>query len=231
MKIAHLCAILLLCPAASATAAERGYSVTDFDRVRVDGPYKVTLATNRSPSARVYGSQRAIEGVLVEVQGRTLIVKRNSQNWGGYPGQSAGPVEIRLSTPGLRTAAMNGAGSLAIDTLRGASIDLTVSGSGLISVAALQADRLNVAIVGAGHAELAGKAAIAQILVRGTGGVDGAALSVKNAKIGAEGPVDIKLAATSSANIVANGSGSITVTGNPACTVKSTGSGNVSCGD
>jgi hypothetical protein len=64
-------ALLLLAPlmAAPAHAAERGYSVTDFDRIRIDGPYRVTLTTGRSPGARAVGAQAAIEGVAVEVQG------------------------------------------------------------------------------------------------------------------------------------------------------------------
>ena len=39
---AALLVILLVAPAHTGT---RGYSVTDFDRIRVEGPYTVTLAT------------------------------------------------------------------------------------------------------------------------------------------------------------------------------------------
>lgn len=233
MKILPLLAAMLSVAAgwaAPAGAAERGYSVTDFDRIRVDGPYRVTLATGRSPSARATGSPGAIDALSVEVQGRTLIVRRNSAAWGGQPGRADGSVELRLSTPAIRAAALNGAGSLSIDRLRGASIDLSVSGAGLLSVGAIEADRLTAGVIGSGRMTLAGRAAIAQIGVRGTGGIDGAALVVKDAKVGAEGPGDIKLSATDTANVLANGSGSMTVLGNPACTVKASGSAAVVCG-
>lgn len=223
-------ALALLTLAAAAPAAERGYSVTDFDRIRVDGPYKVTLATGRSPSARASGSPAAIDAVSIETQGRTLVVRRNSQSWGGYPGKSAGPVEIRLSTPDLRAAALNGAGSLAIDRIRGQSVDLAVAGSGALSVGAVEADRLSVTVVGNGRAEVAGKAATAQIGVRGAGGFGGAKLVVKDVKIAADGPADITVAAVASAGVVSNGTGNIVVLGSPACIVKASGSGTVACG-
>lgn len=221
---------LLVSLSVNVSAAERGYSVTDFDRVRIDGPYKVTIATGRSPSGRAIGSQAGIDGVSVDLQGRTLIVRRNSQTWGGYPGKSAGPVEVRLTTHGLRAATLNGAGSLAIDTIKGQTIDLTVSGSGLLKVGAVAADRLNVTVVGNGRAEVAGKAAIAQLGVRGTGAIDAETLIAKDARIVADGPGDITVAATATASVVSNGAGNITVLGSPTCTIKASGSGEVVCG-
>ena len=222
--------LLLAATAFPAVAAERGYSVTDFDRIRIDGPYKVTLATGRSPGARAFGAQGAIDAVTVEVQGRTLIVKRNSQTWGGYPGKPAGPVELRITGYAPRAATLNGAGSLVIDKMKGASLDLLVAGSGLLTVGAIEADRLTVGVIGNGRAEVAGKAAIAQLAIRGTGVIDGGKLITKDAKVIADGPGSITVSATVTAGVVSNGAGEIVVLGNPACTVKANGSGTVACG-
>lgn len=221
---------LALLAASPALAAERGYSVTDFDRIRVDGPYKVTLATGRSPGARAIGAPGALDAVVVEVQGRTLIVRRNGQSWGGYPGTSAGPVEVRVTGHALRSAAVNGAGSLLVDKLKGAAVDLLVAGSGSLTVAAIDADRLGVGVTGNGRATVAGKAAGAQLAVRGTGVIDAAALVVKDVKIASDGPGTVTVAATSTAGVVSHGAGEIVVTGRAACTVKATGSGTVACG-
>jgi hypothetical protein len=43
-------------------------------------------------------------------------------------------VEVRVTGYTLRAAALNGAGSLAIDKVKGASLDLVVAGSGLLTV-------------------------------------------------------------------------------------------------
>lgn len=226
-----LLAPVLLGLSTIAGAAERGYSVTDFDRIRVDGPYRVTLATGRSPGARAFGSQGAIDAVAVELQGRLLIVRRSSQSWGGYPGQPAGPVEVRLTTHGLRGAAVSGAGSLTIDRLKGQSLDLAVAGSGRLEVGAIETDRLSVAVVGSGVVTVSGTAATAQIGVRGTGAVEGERLTVKSIKVAAEGAGDLRITATQTASVLANGTGNIVVLGNPACTIKAPGSGTVACGD
>ncbi len=97
-------AILALCIAAfpsASTAAERTLSVTSFDRVRIEGPFKVTV-TGVSPFAKIIGSTSAFDSVTVDQQGRTLIVRPNSSNWGGYPGQSRGSVEVSVGTGDFR---------------------------------------------------------------------------------------------------------------------------------
>ena len=89
MKTAALAALLLV--AAPAMAATRSYSVTSFDRIRVDGPYQLMLKTNVAPFARAAGSQQALDAVSIRVEGRTLIVRADEGgSWGGYPGQQPG---------------------------------------------------------------------------------------------------------------------------------------------
>src|SRR3954451_19033136 len=105
-------ALLLLLPAAAA-AADRTYTVTDFDRVQVDGPYEVVLTTGGPSGARATGSQLALDAVTVEVSGATLRVRTNRSAWGGYPGQPVEPAKIRLTTRDLKSATVVGAGSLA----------------------------------------------------------------------------------------------------------------------
>src|SRR5215211_6563746 len=106
--------------AAPAEAATRSFGVSGFDRIRVDGPFKVRLATGVAPFATASGgSAAALDSVTIDVQGRTLVVHGNQSSWGGYPGDSKGPVEIRIGTHELGAAWLNGSGSLAIDKARG----------------------------------------------------------------------------------------------------------------
>lgn len=97
---ARLASVLtaVLCLAAPAAAATRSYTVTSFDRVRVDGPYSVQLSTGRSPFARASGSAQALDGLSLRVEGRTLVIRRNTSVWGGYPGQAQDPLEINVGT-------------------------------------------------------------------------------------------------------------------------------------
>ena len=224
--LAFACAALAL--AAPAGAAERNFSVTGFDRIRVDGPFRVRLKTGVAPFARASGSPAAINGVSIEVQGRTLVVRKNPGNWGGYPGESPGPVEIAVGTHELSTVWVNGAGSLAIDKVKGLSFDLSLQGPGSLAIDQIAVDRLKAGLSGSGSAVLGGKAAQVTAIVRGTSSLDAAGLTVKDATIGAEGTTVVKLTATGTAKVDTQGLATVELAGRPACTVRAVGSAVVS---
>ena len=222
---AWLPALCLAAIAASpAMAAERNFSVTSFDRVRVDGPYKVKLTTGVPPFAVATGSAIAIDRVSVSVEGRTLIVRQNPGSWGGYPGEAPGPVEIEVGTHELSQAWLNGSGTLAIDRIRGLTFDLALQGSGSAAIGDADVDQMKIGISGAGSVTIAGKAPKLTAVVRGTSTLDAAGLTAKDALVGAEGPSDVRVLATATAKVDARGTTSVAVGGNPSCTVKAEGS-------
>ena len=49
-----------------ASAAERNFTVTGFDRIRIDGPYRVRLTTGVAPFAKASGSAAALQGVSID---------------------------------------------------------------------------------------------------------------------------------------------------------------------
>ncbi len=227
MKRLILAASLLA--ASPALAADRNFGVSGFDRVRVDGDYKVNLTVGVAPFARASGSARALDPVDVVVEGRTLIVRANrSASWGGYPGESAGPVEINIGTHELTAAYVNGAGSLAINQVRGLKFEASAQGAGSIAIAKVDVDQFQLALAGAASAQLAGKALKLTAIIRGTSAFDGEALTVKDAVIGAQGPAIVKLTATGTAKVDAIGVASITLVGKPSCIVTVKGSASVS---
>ena len=227
MKTAALAALFLL--AAPAEGAVRNFSVTSFDRIRVDGPYQVSLKTNVAPFARASGAQGSLDSVSIKVEGRTLIVRTDSHNaWGGYPGEGRGPVTIELGTHDLSTVWVNGAGAIAIDRVKGLSFDLAIMGSGVARIDSAEVDQLKVGMSGSASARIAGKAGKMTATIRGTSSLDAEGLAIKDAVIGAEGPALVKAAVTGTAKVDALGLAQVTLAGNPSCTVKSEGSASVS---
>jgi hypothetical protein len=219
----------LLLSAAPATAATRNFGVSGFDRVRVDGDYKVTLTVGAPPSAKAMGSMRALDPVDVVVEGRTLIVRsKKSASWGGYPGESAGPVEVLIATHELTAAFVNGAGSLAINRVRGLKFEGSAQGAGAISIDQVEVDQLQLALAGAASARLTGRAGKFTAMVRGSSTLDGESLVVKDAVIGAQGPAIVKLTATGTAKVDALGVAAVTLGGKPSCLVTIKGSASVS---
>jgi hypothetical protein len=217
--------------AAPADAAERRYSVTDFDRIQVEGPFEVTLTTGRSGSATATGDVRAIDRLSLEVQGRTLRIRPNRSAWGGFPGEAGGgPLKIAVTTHGLRAASVNGSGSIAIDGAKGLRFDLTVRGSGHIGIAKVEADNLSVGLLGSGKIVLAGKAKELVATISGAGNLEAAGLTADEAKLTADTAGDISLGVRRDVEIIVTGQGDTHIVGRPSCRVKSLSSGRVVCG-
>lgn len=222
-----LLALASLPATAAAPTTQRTYSVSGFDRIRIDGPYQVQLKTNVAPFARARGTSASLDGVSIKVEGRTLVVRAGGGGWGGYPGEGRGPVTIEVGTHELAVAYINGAGGLTIDRVKAQKFELSVNGPGVARIDSTDVDQLNVGITGAGSARLSGRAAKATAIVRGTSTFDGDSLRVTDAVIGAEGPSVVRAQVHNEAKIDAMGLAAVTLTGNPACTVKAQGSANV----
>lgn len=227
LPILALLALASLPAAAAAPTTQRTYSVSGFDRIRIDGPYQVHLKTNVAPFARAKGTAASLDGVSIKVEGRTLVVKAGGGGWGGYPGEGRGPVTIEVGTHELATAWVNGAGALLVDRIKAQKFDLSINGSGVAKIDSTDVDQLSVGITGAGSARLAGRAAKVTAIIRGTSTFEGDELKVTDAVIGAEGPSVVRAQVSQDARVDASGLASVTLAGNPACTVKAQGSANV----
>ena len=220
-----LCVITLASPA---DAASRNFGIESFDRIRVDGPFKVKLTTGVPPFAKATGSPKGLDRVAIDVQGRTLVVRPEKATWSGYPGEEQGPVEISLGTHELSAAWLNGTGSLTISKVEGLTFDLSIQGTGMIRIDQADVDQLRVTAGGTANVALAGKTGKLTATIRGLSNLDAEKLITKDAKIGAEGPATIKANITNDATINASGVATIALAGDPTCITKLTGSASVS---
>ena len=226
----RILAFLLLAPlfilgaASPLAAAERNYSVTDFNKVRVEGPFAVTLATNVAPFARASGTPRALDRVSLRVDGRTLIIRVDRSAWGGTADEDAGPVTIAVGTHGLDQATLSGPGSLAIDRVRGLEFSLASFGSGAASVGAVATDRLTIFAKGSGSTRVAGATKMLDAALNGPGLIDASGLTAKDARLSALGPASLRATVTNSVKLTASGTATITLDGGAACERKVTGS-------
>lgn len=216
--------------ASPVVAAERHYSIIDFDRIQVDGPYQVTVTTGGSSSARATGSSAALDRLAIDVQGRTLRVRSNSSAWGGYPGKPTELANVTLTARDLQAVMVNGSGTLSVDRAKGLKFSISLIGSGRASIGALESDALLVNLMGSGTVSLGGKAKTLRAEVHGSASFDGSQFTTGHAQVIADTAGDIKLAVVRAVTVQASGAGDIDISGSPACTVKSSGTGQVRCG-
>lgn len=225
-----LAAAALLASTAPVPAAERRFSVTDFERVVVEGPYVVRLTPGRSSVATARGSQAGLDRLSLDVSGQTLRIRRNRQYWGGNPEAQQGPIEIELVTRTLRSARVVGPGRLDVGRLEGLRVDVTVEGSGNLRAANVEADNLSVGLAGAGRIELAGTAESVTADIQGTGDLDASRLVAENARITTTTTGTIAMGVTRSADVNALGLGEVAIIGRAACTLRGANADQVRCG-
>lgn len=222
--------LLLLLLAAPAGAAERHLDLQDFDRIRVEGPFEVHLATRGVPGGRVAGLPAAADSVEVRIEGRTLVVRPATSDGTGGGRPHDAPI-VYLRTTDLRGAGVVAGGRLEITgPVRAERVDLQVTGSGTIAAATLDAEQLVATLIGTGTLTLGGRAAHARLLVNGAGALDAAPLQTDDVVVRLDGTGSIRTSARYVANVMTSGVGTVTVYGKPKCTVKAVSDGPVVCG-
>ena len=221
---------LLLTSATPVAAAERSYTVSDFDRIDVTGPFTVVVETGKGPSARATGDVRALDRLVVEMRGRTLKIGAGSGGWGGWPGAITAAPTIRVTASALREAALRGSGKLTISKMRAQLVRLALAGSGTLSVSAIETDRLFANLLGSGTLTMGGKTLNAQVSTEGSGTVVGRGLVATALTLSASSAGQTEISVLKAATIQASGDGDVIIFGSPACTVANVGGGEVICG-
>lgn len=228
-RIIALAALLLLAMPLPSTAAEQQYSVTSFESVRMQAPFRVTIVTGKGNSARGTGSRKALDRVSLNVSGGVLTIRAEA------PRQqerdvNLGDVHLLITTDRVRRIVMSGSGSLKIEGMKGVRGDINLAGSGDLQVDGVAVDRLVVNGAGSGSVRLSGTAGEARVHVIGAGTIEASELVAQTLVLDSQGPGSVTMTAVGSADVELSGSGDVTVRGKAACKVSQAGSGSLKCG-
>jgi hypothetical protein len=214
---------------AAGPSTTRNYQVSAFDRLEVAGPYEVTVATGGAPSVQARGAERAIERLVVEVKGHTLKIHSDRRSDWNFGWSRSHPVRVTVTVPNLSAAGISGSGTIAVDKVAGNSFEGGVSGSGGLRVGQVNVKRLKVGIAGSGGFSGAGRAAVAEYDVAGSGDLNAPGLIAEIASVSVAGSGNARAQATRTAKVDVAGSGNVRLTGGAKCSVSKAGSGNVQC--
>jgi len=226
--------LLLALPAA---AADRAYTIGSFERIRVEGPFRVDVTLGKSPAASAQGDMRNTDRLNVRVEGDMLIVSANSNAWQEQANardssNSPAATILRVSTPNLRAATVIGGGQVTITgPMRGQRVDLSITGTGALTATGIVADQLIAAVTGSGTLTLAGKASKTRLSGNGPTRILAEKLIADDLSVRTDGSGDTVARARYTANINAAGIGGVTVYGTPTCVVNANVQGPVSCGE
>lgn len=229
--ILALVALIAIAAPVAASADDRSYVVSNFDRVRVDAPYDVRIEVGGSSSAHATGDPRVLATLDLSVQGNTLVVRKGSNAW-GEQGKVDGPAPIVFVTmPAIRGATVLGKGKLAVTgALRSARLDIQISGSGSIDARGIDAEDVIVTVIGDGNASLAGRTLRARLMTNGPGVIAATDLVAGDLMVRLDGPGTTTGYARYTADLTTTGMGKVAVLGNPKCRTLAPAGGPIVCG-
>jgi hypothetical protein len=223
-----LTALAVATGADASSAASRNFGVRNFEKIRVEGPYRVTLKTGVPPFATATGSPAALDRIDLEMRGNVLIVRAMPSTASSTDKDGLGAVDIQVGTHDLYAAELTGAGSLAIDKVKALKFDMTLGGAAYGQIDNAAIDQLSLVLVGNAAGRLSGTAKQMTAVLRGLSTLDSSGLQVSDASIGADGPSTVRALVTKSVKLDGSGTASFSLTGRPSCTLNVKGSVSVS---
>lgn len=214
-----------------ASAAERNYSITDFEEVRVIGTHDVVISTGRATTVTANGSAAAIDRLSVSTIGKTLTIRWLTPSRSTWQAPSDGGAKVFVTLPQLKAVRVEGSAVVRASELSGLDARLSLAGAGRIEVARLASDRASVRMLGSGRIQVAGEVKTLDADIRGSADLDGSQLTVSDIKLVSATSGRIEMKGLRSANIKQTGVGEVIVSGaDVSCTVENAGSGIVDCG-
>jgi hypothetical protein len=218
----------------AAQAAERRFTLSAFDTVRIEGDVAVEITSGAAPFAVASGDPRALEALSVKVQGGTLYIRRARRN-APTEARKAGLTPdalplVRLSARTVQSLTVLGHGSARIDRLAGARPSATMDGDGSVDIGSVDADAMAINVNGSGSLKVSGTAARARAVMLGDGSIEGGGLQLAALEFIGEGPVRARLTVDGPARIAVKGDADVQIGGAPDCTVRQTGTNIVLCG-
>lgn len=193
------------------SAAERGFAVPSFDRVRAAGPFDVIVRAGGPALIRATGPQAALDRLIVTAEDGVLSIRpdqRDQAMWRNWL-RKGEKVVVTVRTPSLRGVALAGSGTVTVDRAQADRFAASVAGSGDLSIGALRADEAVLSVAGSGDITVAGRAARVSATILGSGDIRAEGLATATASASVAGSGDVRLTASGTVAASIAGSGDV----------------------
>ena len=199
-------------------------SVSNFDRVSLSGSGEVIITQSGAESLTVETDDNVIKYVTTEVRGGTLYLGFDTKE-----PTSVSPTRLRfdLNVKDLVGLKISGSGDITAASLDTDRLEVGVSGSGDVQIDALTTEEVEVTISGSGDVELAGEATGQDVTISGSGGFHAVGLEGETVDVTISGSGSATVWATESLDVRISGSGSVKYYGSPTVNLSGSGSGKI----
>jgi len=201
-------------------------SVSDFNRVELDGSGIIYINQSGTESLRIEAEDNLMKHLETKVENNTLKlrIKNPWYFWNFWPTRD---INYYLLVDDLERISISGSGTIATDSLKSDDLTVTTSGSSKADLT-IDVKNLNINVSGSGKFKLNGKATDQYLEISGSGNYDAKNLVSQTASIKISGSGEGILNASEELNIEINGSGNVQYLGSPSINQKISGSGSVS---
>lgn len=201
-------------------------TIGNIDRVDLSGSGKLIIIQSGEESLTVETDDNMMQYVSTEVRDGTLYL--------GFDGrvsrdQTLSPTRLRftLTVKDLTGMGVSGSGEISTASLDTDRLEVNIGGSGDVQVDSLMAGEVEVQIGGNGNVELAGEATRQDISINGSGQYDAENLRSEMVKINIGGSGNATVWAIESLDASVGGSGSVKYYGNPQTSFSGSGVGKI----
>lgn len=227
-KVAMSAAVAMTMATAPAWAAERNFTVANFDAIESKGPFDVVVSVGKGVSVRAVGESNDLDRLSVRVEGRELRIGSKERGWLDW--SRSDPVKVYVTVPSLKAVALAGSGDIQVDRVKADHFSGSIAGSGNLTLGSLAANSTKLSIAGSGDLAVnAGSCRSADISIAGSGDVRISGVRCQMLSADVAGSGNINANATGGAKVSIMGSGDVIVAGGAKCDVRTMGSGTARC--
>lgn len=205
----------------------RTFAAADFTAVELRGADDVDVRVGPGFSVRADGDAALLDHLKISKDGATLRIGRTETNGWNWSGKGA---RIAVTLPRLASASVAGSGDMTIDRVTGGGFSGAGAGSGSMKVAALQVDKADISLAGAGDIKLAGIVKELSVSLAGSGDVEAGDLKAARASVSIAGSGSVRAAVDGPASVSVMGSGDVDLGNDAKCRTSKMGTGSVRCG-
>lgn len=220
-----LAALFVLSAFRLAPAAEREVrSVPAFTQLNLAGSISIVLRQGSPQKVEVEAS--AADRAIIET-----AVRDGKLRVGTKPGTNQrfeGKVTVYVTMPTIEALGVSGSGNLTTtEDIKSDNLNLSVSGSGRLKLARVQADKLKSSVSGSGNISMTGASAHHDVNISGSGQVDAPNFRSETCRVSISGSGNCRVEVTKNLDARLAGSGNVYVTGKPQINASTAGSGRV----
>lgn len=178
-----------------------------------DSIYRVEVSAQKNILPVI---ETEIHGTVLEIECRTLLHSHNR-------------IVVTIYSPDIDKFHVSGSGKLyAQNSINTGSLDVSLSGSGTISIHSITAQNLTCKISGSGDIHVMGGAVSSEnFRISGSGDIEAVNVVANSSVVNISGSGDMTLQAVQNLDVTISGSGSVKYKGNPVVQTHISGSGKI----